>query len=180
MYSDHGRRILDGNIRGDAGAEIPASGAISLIAKSLHERMPQPCDSAVVCLCRSFREAVSRKRGNDEVESRRVDTVGFRVGQKWHKRQKFEKRARPSMGQDQRDAVSLPRPFVYEVNVDGAEFSTKVLERVQPALLRPPVEAVGPVAKKALQVLEVGPLRPCGARRLIRPARVTDPRSQVG
>jgi hypothetical protein len=50
------------------------------------------------------------------------------------------------MGQDQRDAVSLPCPFVYEVNVDGAEFSAKVLERVQLALLRPPVEAVGPVA----------------------------------
>src|SRR5262245_18174307 len=83
------------------------------------------------------------------------------------------------MGQDQRDAVSLPCPFVYEVNVDGAEFSAKVLERVELALLRPPVEAVGPVAKKSLQVLEVGPLRPGGARRLIRPARVTDARSQV-
>src|SRR5215510_795444 len=120
MDADHGRRILDGHIRGDAGAEIPASGAISLIAKSVHKRMPQPCDGAVVYLCWPFREAVSRKRGNDEVESRRVDTVGFRVGQKWHKRQKFEKRARPSMGQDQRDAVSLPRPFVYEVIVKGA------------------------------------------------------------
>src|SRR5262247_696437 len=180
MDADDGRRILDRHIRGDAGAEIPASGAISLIAKSVHERMPQSRNGAVVCLRRPFREAVSRKRRNDEVESRRVDTVGFRVGQKWHKRQKFEKRARPSMGQDQRDAVSLPCPFVYEVNVNGAEFSTKVLERVQPALLRSPVEAVGPVAKKALQVLEVGPLRPGSARRLIRPARVTDARSQVG
>src|SRR5262245_2699586 len=180
MYADYGRRILDGHIGGDAGAEIPASRAISLITKSVHERMPQPCDGAVVCLRWPFREAVSRKRGNDEVESRRIDTVGFRVGQEGHKRQKFEKRAGPSMGQDQRDAVSLPCPFVYEVNVNVTEFSTKVLERVQPALLRPPVEAVGPVAEQALQVLEVGSLRPRGARRVIRPARVTDPRSQVG
>ena len=84
------------------------------------------------------------------------------------------------MGQDQRDAVSLPCPFVYEVNVDVTEFSTKVLELVQPALLRPPVEAVRPVAKQALQILEVGPLRPGSARRLSRPARVTDARCQVG
>src|SRR5262245_41736339 len=140
MYADHGRRILEGHIRGDTGAEISASGAISLIAKPVHEPMPQPRDAAVVCLCRPFPEAVSGQRGNDEVESRRGDTAGLRVGQEWHKRQKFEKRARPSMGQDQRDAVSLPCPFVYEVNLDVTEFSTKVLERVQPALLRPPVE----------------------------------------
>src|SRR5215510_14959652 len=127
MDADYGRRILDGHIRGDAGAEIPASGAISLIAKSVHERMPQPCDGAVVCLCWPFREAVSRKRGNDEVESRRVDTVGFRVGQEGHKRQEFEKRAGPSMGQDQRDAASLPGPFVFQVSVKVTEFSTKGL-----------------------------------------------------
>ena len=71
-------------------------------------------------------------------------------------------------------------PFVHEVNVDVTEFSPKVLERVQPALLRPPVEAVGPVAQQALQVLEVGALLPGRARNLTGPPRIEDARSQVG
>ena len=83
------------------------------------------------------------------------------------------------MGEDQRDAISLPCPFVHEVNVDVTELRTKVHERVQVALLRAPVEAVGPIVEQAFQVLEVGPLRPGSARRLIRPARVADTRSEV-
>src|SRR5690242_21635905 len=57
-----------------------------------------------------------------------------------------------------------------KVDVDAIECSTKLLEGVQPALLRTPVELVSPIGQQLSEILQVGPLFPRRAWALVRPA----------
>lgn len=66
-----------------------------------------------------------------------------------------------------------------EVDVNAVELRAELTERVQPALLCVPVELLGPIRKHLSQILEVRPLLPGRAWRLIRPARVADTGSEV-
>jgi hypothetical protein len=62
----------------------------------------------------------------------------------------------------------------------AVELGAEVGERVQPTLLRAPVELVGPVGKQPTEVVEVGALAPGITRCRVGPARVADPRLHIG
>src|SRR5215468_10751698 len=57
-----------------------------------------------------------------------------------------------------------------EVDVDAIDGGAKLLEGVQPALLRTPVELVSPIGQQLSEILQVGSLVPRRAWALVRPA----------
>lgn len=71
------------------------------------------------------------------------------------------------------------QPLMDEVDVNAIQLGAELIERVKFALLRTPVELVGPIRKHMSKVLEVGAMLPSNARCLIRPARITDARPKV-
>src|SRR5262245_41613269 len=83
------------------------------------------------------------------------------------------------MGQDQRNTVPVPGSLVDEVDIGAVELRAEMFDRVQLALLRVPIEPVGPIREQLFQVLEVSPLVPGRAWSLIRPARVADALPEV-
>src|SRR5690242_17032947 len=70
-------------------------------------------------------------------------------------------------------------PLVHEMHPDAVDLGPELTELVQPAFLRAPAEAIGPVSQQPSQVTEVCALLPRRARRRLRPPRVPDPRPQV-
>src|SRR4051794_2099643 len=54
-----------------------------------------------------------------------------------------------------------------------------MIETVEPLLLRPPVEPVGPVLQQSTQVVKINALRPRPPRRRIGPARASNALPQV-
>jgi hypothetical protein len=64
------------------------------------------------------------------------------------------------VGQDQRNAAPAFGPFMDEMDVDAVEIGAELTGRVQTALLRGPIELVGPIRKQLFEILEVGPLLP--------------------
>jgi hypothetical protein len=84
------------------------------------------------------------------------------------------------VGEDQRYPVPAPGALVDEVDPDAVELDLEVVEPVQLALTRAPVELLGPVGEQVAQVLQVRALLPGSARRRIGPAGVADPRPEIG
>src|SRR6478609_5339049 len=83
------------------------------------------------------------------------------------------------MRQDQRDAARAASPFVHEVDQRAVDVGAEVVEFVEPALLRTPVELAGPVVEQPFQIRQVSALTPCLARCGVRPPGGADPRSQI-
>src|SRR5437016_3835971 len=181
MNADHRLRIVECHERRDAGSEVPTARGIAVVTKALHQAVPETGDVAVVdsCARRPLGEGVARERGKNEVERRPVDAMGLRVSQKGNHRKQFEKRARPTVGQDERYAAARSSALVDEVNANTVEFGSEVMETVQRALLRTPVEVVGPVFKNRSEGLEVCALLPRTRWRAVRPARVVDTSPEV-
>lgn len=67
-----------------------------------------------------------------------------------------------------------------EVDPDAVEIGAEVTERVEPAFLLAPVEAVNPVGEQLAQVAELRALLPSADRRLAGLARGADALLQVG
>src|SRR5439155_16356131 len=82
--------------------------------------------------------------------------------------------------QDERKSPPAPRLLMYEMDVHAVQVGAEVMDLVELALLRGPVEPVGPVREDSLQVIEVGALVPPGSGHLIGAARVQDARAQIG
>ena len=74
--------------------------------------------------------------------------MGMWIGQVWHERKQLDERARPAVGQNQRNAVPVSGPLVDEVDVHAVQLSAKLSGRVQLALLCSPIEFAGPILKQ--------------------------------
>ena len=100
----------------------------------------------------------------------------YHVGQA---QQELGEATRPAIGQDQRDSAAAAGTLMHKMHPDTIDLGPEVTEPVQPAFLRAPVEAVGPVPQQASQVAEICALPPWLTRCRPRPPRVPDPRTQV-
>src|SRR5207244_13169258 len=127
----------------------------------------------------AFGEPVTRKRRDDDVKGGTIDAVDMWIGQEWHERKQLDERARPTVGQNQRNTVPISGPLVDEVDVHAVELGAKLSGRVQLALLSLPIEFVGPILKQLSKVLTVSSLLPSSAWCLIRPAGLTNALSEV-
>jgi hypothetical protein len=142
--------------------------------------VPQPGDVLIVHGGSGpLGEPVTRQGRDDNVKGGTVDVVGVWIGQEWHERKQLDERARPAMGQDQRNAVPVPGPLMDEMNVDAVEIGAELIGRVQLALLCVPIELVGPICNQLSKVIKVSPLLPGSAWCRIRPARLADALSEV-
>ena len=106
--------------------------------------------------------------------------VGDGVGQGLDDLVELRERARPAVGQDQRERVGLGRPPVHEVDVEAVDAGLELVEPVEPPLLGPPVELVAPVLDELPQVGLVHPELPPDALGLVGHAGAREPLLQVG
>jgi hypothetical protein len=110
VHRDNVLRVSAADLRGDHRPGVVARGAVALIAQAAHQRGPGGggAPRAPAPVLQRGRERESRKRGNDQVERDRGNSaVRPWVGQRADQVQELEDRARPAVGQDQRDRVGL-------------------------------------------------------------------------
>jgi hypothetical protein len=127
--------------------------------------MPQPGDVLIVHAHPTgpFGESLTRKGRDDDVKRGTVDAVGMWIGQEWHERKQLDERARPAVGQNQRNAVPVSGPLVDEVDVHAVQLGAKLSEGIQFAFLSPPIKLPRPILKQLSKVLKVSPLLPGSA-----------------
>jgi hypothetical protein len=171
------------DLRGDHRAGVVAGCAVTLVAEAVHQRGPGrggPLGAPAPAGERG-RERESGQRRDHQVERvRRVGAVGSRVGQRADHIEELDDRARPAMGQDQRERVRLGRPDVQEVDVLAVDLGDELRVLVQPGLGRTPVKAVPPVPGQPADFGQRHPVRLRGrAGDLGRPAHPVQPVPQV-
>src|SRR5215207_2567037 len=69
--------------------------------------------------------------------------------------------------------------MVHEMHTYAVHIGHSMIETVEPLLLRPPVEPVGPVLQQSTKVVKVNALRPRPPRRRIGPARASNALPQI-
>jgi hypothetical protein len=128
----------------------------------------------------AIREAVARQRRDHDVVRRARDPVRLGIGEQRQERELLDEGARPAVDEQDRESRTARRPLVHEVDPEPADVRLEVRQRVELALVRSPVEAVGPVRHQRSQRLALRSLLPSGVVHLIGPAGVAQPPSQVG
>ena len=78
----------------------------------------------------------------------------------------LDERARPAVGEDEREAAGT---HVHVMDPDAVDLRAEVCMRIQPPLLLAPVEPARPVAEQFLQVGQIRTLRPRLLQRRLRP-----------
>jgi hypothetical protein len=126
------------------------------------------------------REPIAGQRRDHQVEGvGRVAAVAPGVGERADDPQELHRRARPAVGDQQRQRVGLERADMQEVDRLPVDDGDELRELVQHRLLLAPVEAVGPVAGQLLEVVEGHPPAPADAGQLGGPAGAGQPLAQV-
>ena len=94
---------------------------------------------------------MTRQRRDHEVESvSGVGAMGGRIGQRLDDLELLDGRARPAVGDDQREGVVVRRADVDEVDVDAIDLGHEVRQGREALLERAPVVLGGPVASERL------------------------------
>ena len=134
------------DLSGDRRAPVAALGAVTVVAKAHHQRLPGLGDflHAPPGAAGLAGEAVPGKRRADDVEgvfgaSRR------RIGQRLNHLVELHNRARPAMGDHEREGVFVRGPLVDEMNVQPVDFGGELVKPIERGLTRAPVVVVGPI-----------------------------------
>lgn len=101
---------------------------------------------------------------------RGIAAVRSRIGQRSDDVEELDERARPAVGQDDRERWLLGRPHVKEVDVGAVDLGRELIEAVHARLARSPVVLVAPVRDEILEVAELGAVVPARAGELLREA----------
>jgi hypothetical protein len=109
----------------------------------------------------------------------RIAPVAAGIGEWAHDPQELDERARPAVGEDQRDGVRLRRPHVQEMNDLAVDRGDELRQLVERGLLAAPVEAAAPVFGQRLEVVQGDSSAPARVADVRRPARAGEPSSQV-
>src|SRR4029077_2526421 len=128
--TNHRPGICQCHERRNPSPEISALSPVALVAETTHEPMPQVGNVLIVHAhsSGSFGESVTRQGRDDNVKRGTVDPVGAWIGQEWQKRKKLDERARPPMGQDQRNTVPVSGRLMDEVDTDAVEVGAKLVD----------------------------------------------------
>jgi hypothetical protein len=101
------------------------------------------------------------------------------LGEQGQERLELEERARPAVGEDERDGVVASGRGVDEVQVEAVDRGPVVVEGVEPALGGPPVVGGAPVLAEVTQVAQRRTLVPALGGRRFGPAGAGQPVAQV-
>ena len=176
--------VVEPEVAAHVAADVPARRAEPRVAEDIHQLGPQAGhgDGVQWRPGRGVGVPVARHVGHDHVERvGRVGAVRAGVGQQRDDLRVAPERVRPAVAEHQRQDRPGRRdgPDVREVDPEAAEPDAETGEPAQRRLLGRPVEPVGPVGDQLAQVADVGPERPAGVLRGVRPARGAQPRAQV-
>jgi hypothetical protein len=145
--------VISGEADADRRPDVLALGAEPRVAQGLgHQLRPQACPVAGGGRARRAGgrgEGETRQRGDHHVEAvALVASVRGRVGQQRRELEQLSERARPAVGEHQREWARAPSPLVHEVHPLAADVGGELGEGVQLLLLRPPVERRRPVGRQ--------------------------------
>ena len=129
-------------LRGEAG-----------VAEPLHQRQPGLGDARRVPAGggRPLREAIARHRRDHDIERvLRGAAMRGRIGQRLDDLQLLDDRARPAVGDDDRQRIFVLRLDVDEVDVEPVDVGDEVGQGVQPRLDLAPVIVVRPIVGELL------------------------------
>ncbi len=150
-------------LRGHSRAPVPALGAVAVVAKAQHQRLPglgDPLDAPPGAGGLAG-ESIPRQRRTDDMEGVLGATaVSRRIGQRLDHLVKLHDRARPAVGDHQREGVVVRRPLMDEMNVQPVDLGDELVKAVERGLARPPVVVVGPVAGQVAGVPQRNALAP--------------------
>ena len=120
---------------------------------------------------RRLRESVAGQRRRDHVERVFGPTaVVLGIGQPRDHVEELHDRARPPVGEEQRQRVGVRRARVHEVDLLPVDPGAEVRQLVEPRFLRAPVVLVAPVLDELAQVAHRDPVLPAGVVDLVREA----------
>src|SRR6266699_233234 len=130
VHADHFRISLRSDQVVDNRAPIPTLRHISRVPKALHQHRPGTRDARLVPAgrCRLPGKPVTRHRWDHHVEGvRRAAAMSRGVGQRIDDLQLFDDRARPSMGDDDRQRILFFRTDVNEMDVQPIDLGDELL-----------------------------------------------------
>ena len=175
--------VLLPDARGDARAPVAALRAVAVVAEARHQLGPRGARCAATFqpgLRRPVAEAVARQRRAHDVERvGRVAAVRDRIGERADDLVELDDRARPAVGDHERQRVRLRGPHVEEVDAEAVELGAELRERVEARLGRPPVVLRRPVRAQLLHVRERDALRPVVDGLGLGPAGASQPLPEV-
>ena len=138
VHTDHGVGLGTGQTGGDPGPEITSVSGVALITQAVdHQPMPQHRDRlrAQPAGRRCGREAEPGQRRHDNAKRvRRVTAMRRRVTQQRQQVQIFAERARPAMGQQQRQRIRATPRGVHQVHQLTVHIGPQVSQQIQPGL----------------------------------------------
>ncbi len=182
--ADEPLRISKRQSGGDEAAPVAALRAPALVAQHVgHQRGERVghLDDPEARLARGVGETVAGQRRRDHRE--RIGGVAAEargIGEHGDDLVELPHRARPPVGDQERQRPGAAALLVDEMEVDAGHLRDELAERVEPGLVRAPVVAVLPVGDELLHVGEAGAIGPLLPGSLIRPAHAGQPLAQVG
>ncbi len=166
----------------DLRTPVAALRAVAVVPEPRHQRDEGTGDPGDVPAARprGLREAVARQRRRDDVERvLRLTAERLRGREPGDDVEELHDRARPPVGEEQRQRVGVLRSRVHEVDRLPVDRGAEVLELVEPGLLRAPVVVVAPGVDELAQVVDRDAVLPAGVLDLVRQARLFEPPPQV-
>jgi hypothetical protein len=120
------------------------------------------------------------QRGDHHIEAVPfIGPVGGRVGQQRRQLEQLGERARPAVGEHQRERIRAGAPLVHEMHPLAADVRGELGEGVQVLLLGAPVERRRPVGHQLLVVADVCAGRPAPVGQRVRPSGAGQPRPKI-
>ncbi len=169
MKADHVRGCLVSHVARDFRTPVAALDTVLGIAQTIHQNdqslrhppwIPTPS-------CGGSGESKSRKRRNDDVKCRAIFVPGM---SKWlDESQKLHNRTGPTVNQHQGYGIRSLGPLVDEVDFLPINFCRELVKAVDLGFLRAPIVLVLPIIREFSDLLDVGTVFPCRARKLIGP-----------
>src|SRR4051812_46063596 len=177
------RRVVERDARADDRSPGAALHTIPGVAKPRHQgrfdrRHPRRVEAP---LARLVRESKSRQRRRHDIE-RVVGTaaVSNGIGQWSDHFRELDNRPRPAVRDEERQRIALLRTAMDEMDLHTVDRRRELLETVQRAFLRAPVEAVAPVADQRLEIRAAGAVGPFRPGNLVGEPRPRQPGFEVG
>ena len=172
---------------GDHRAPVAALGRVPLVAEPGHQLVPRVGDPRYVPSPRRrfVAPAVPGERRAHDVEGvGRIAAVGTRVAERLDDLDELDDRARPAVGQHERERVGLGGAGVHDMDPETADVGAELRQIIEARLGRTPVVVVGPVAAQVLDERKRDPLRPVRCPTVadglaLGPARAAQPGSEV-
>ena len=182
MDADEPLGPLPAEAVGDRCPPVAALRPVAVIAEGRHEFVPRPGDpfDGPAGARRLVTPAESREGRRHHVKGvGRVAAVGPRVGERPQHPQELDDRARPAVGEHERQCVGRGRADVQEVDAEVVEHGPELRERVD-AVGEAEVVVVGPVRAQISGVGERDALAPVVDGLALGPTGVDEPLAQVG